>query len=212
MTATLTKGMSTPQNRPNIHLVLVIDALDESGDPRTRAPLLRYFSEICAHIDWVKIVVTSRPEHDISQFSQNLHLVGHDLAEDDQAHEDIRTFARYRMGSLAKQYHLGGDWPGESRLEQIARRSGGLFMFVETLYQFLDDPDPELLLTEVLGGCKGLPYRSDYSVPVRHREPVITFTILAFLLSVAQCRLMTLSLITAVVATTLAVYAVVITL
>jgi hypothetical protein len=150
--ALLLQHLYSLENRPNIPLVLVIDALDESGDPRTRAPLLRYFSEICAHIDWVKIVVTSRPEHDISQFSQNLHLVGHDLAKDDQAHEDIRTFARYRMGSLAKQYHLGGDWPGESRLEQIARRSGGLFMFVETLYQFLDDPDPELLLTEVLGG------------------------------------------------------------
>ena len=59
------------------------------------------------------------------------------------------------MASLAEQYCLPSDWPGESRLEQIARRSGGLFIFVETLYQFLDDPDPEPLLTQVLGGTLG---------------------------------------------------------
>jgi hypothetical protein len=35
------------QDNPETALVLVIDALDESGDPRTRAPLLMYLSEIC---------------------------------------------------------------------------------------------------------------------------------------------------------------------
>jgi hypothetical protein len=62
------------------------------------------------------------------------------------------------------------------------------------------------------GVCKDLPYRSASSVPVRHREPVFTFTTPALFLSVTQRRLATVSFITAVVATTLAVYAVVITL
>jgi hypothetical protein len=150
--ALLLQHLYSLQTLSNTPLVLVIDALDESGDPRTRAPFLRCLSEICAHVDWIKIVVTSRPEHDITGFFQRLDIVGHDLAKDDQAHEDIRIFTRYRMNSLAKQYYLPSDWPGQSRLEQIATRSGGLFIFVETLYQFLDDPDPELLLTQVLGG------------------------------------------------------------
>jgi hypothetical protein len=151
--ALLLQHLYSLQNHPKTPLVLVVDALDESGDPRTRAPLLRCFSEVCAHISWLKIVVTSRPEHDISRFFQKFNLVGYDLAKDDQAHEDIRNFARYRMDSLAKQYHLPTAWPGQSRLEQIVSQSGGLFIFVETLYQFLDDPDPELLLTRVLGGA-----------------------------------------------------------
>jgi hypothetical protein len=143
------------ESHPQTTLVLVIDALDESGDPRTRAPLLKCLSEIGARVDWLKIVVTSRPEHDISSFFQKLNLAGHDLSVDAQAHQDIRIFIKYRMASLAEEYHLSSDWPEETRLEEIARRSGGLFIFVETLYQFLDDPNPEPLLTQVLGGTLG---------------------------------------------------------
>jgi hypothetical protein len=153
--AVLLEQLYSLQSHPKTALVLVVDALDESGDLLTRAPLLKCFSEICARVDWLKIVVTSRPEHDIHSFFQSLHLVGHDLSKDNQAHQDIRTFARYRMDLLANRYYLPSDWPGESRIEEIASRSGGLFIFVETLYEFLDDPDPESLLNQVLGGTLG---------------------------------------------------------
>ena len=153
--AVLLKHLYSLQSHPQTPLVLVIDAFDESGEPRTRAPLLKCFSELCARVNWLKFVVTSRPEHDISTFFQKLDLMGHDLSKDTQAHQDIRTFARYRMDSLAQEYHLPSDWPGESRLDQIVRRSGGLFIFVETLYQLLDDPNPERLLTKVLSGTLG---------------------------------------------------------
>jgi hypothetical protein len=143
------------QDQPQTPLVLVIDALDESGDSRTRARLLRYCSDIGARVDWLKFIVTSRPEHDISSFFQKLNVIGHDLSTDAQAPQDIWLFTRYRMASLAEQYHLLSNWPGEYRLEQIVRRSGGLFIFVETLYQFLDDPNPELLLSRVLSGTLG---------------------------------------------------------
>jgi hypothetical protein len=143
------------QIHPQTPLVLVIDALDESGNPRTRTSLLRCFSEICARVGWLKIVITSRPEHDISLFFQELNIAGRDLSRDGQAHQDIRVFTRYRMDLLAQQYYLPNDWPGEPRIEEIANRSGGLFIFVETLYQLLDDPNPELLLTQVLDGTLG---------------------------------------------------------
>jgi hypothetical protein len=151
--ALLLERLYSLEDHPQIALVLVIDAVDESGEPRTRAKLLKCLSELCARVNWLKVVVTSRPEHDISSFFQRLDLVGHDLSQDTQGHQDIRIFARYRMDLLATQYHLPSDWPGESRLEQIVTRSGGLFIFVETLYQLLDDPNPELLLTKVLSGA-----------------------------------------------------------
>jgi hypothetical protein len=154
--ALLLENLYSLQNRSTTALVLVVDALDESGDPRTRTPLLKYFSEIGTRVDWLKIIVTSRPEYDITSFIQKLKLISHDLSTDTQAHEDIRLFTKYRMASLAERYCLSSDWPGESRLDQIVRRSGGLFIFVETLYQFLDDPDPEPLLTQVLDGTLGV--------------------------------------------------------
>jgi hypothetical protein len=144
-----------PKTAPQTALVLVIDALDESGDPQMRAALLRCLSDISVRTNWLKLVVTSRQEHDIGSFFKKVGLNGHDLSMDIQASQDIRIFTKYRMSSLAEQYELPSNWPGEERLEEIARRSGGLFIFVETLYQFLDDPDPEPLLTQVLGGTLG---------------------------------------------------------
>jgi hypothetical protein len=61
------------QNWPKTALVLVVDALDESGDPRTRASLLKFFSEISGRVNWLKIIVTSRPEDEISSFFQKLN-------------------------------------------------------------------------------------------------------------------------------------------
>jgi NACHT domain len=153
--ALLLKHLYSLDDRPQTALVLVIDALDESGEPQPRARLLKCLAELCTRVNWLKIVVTSRPEHDISSFFQTLEPMRQDLSKDTQAHQDIRNFARYRMDLLANQYHLPNDWPGESRLEQIVTRSGGLFIFVETLYQFLDDPNAELLLNEVLSGMLG---------------------------------------------------------
>jgi hypothetical protein len=153
--AVLLEHLYSLQNRPKAGLVLVVDALDESGDPPTRVQLLKCFSSISSRVDWLKIILTSRPEHDIHSFFQKLSLAGHDLSKDNQAHQDIRNFTRYRMDLLASRCHLPSDWPGESRLEEIARRSGGLFIFVETLYQLLNDPDPEPLLNQVLGGTLG---------------------------------------------------------
>jgi hypothetical protein len=153
--AVLLEHLYALQRPPKTALILVVDALDEAGDPPTRAQLLKCFSGISSRVYWLKIIVTSRPEHDIHSFFQKIDLAGHDLSKDNQAPQDIRSFTRYRMDLLAKRYHLPVDWPGESHIEEIASRSGGLFIFVETLYQLLDDPDPETLLNQVLSGTLG---------------------------------------------------------
>jgi hypothetical protein len=118
--ALLLERLYSLENHPKTTLVLVVDALDESGDPQTRTALLRCLSDICTRSNWLKLVVTSRQEHDITSFFQKLDLNGHDLSTDIQAEQDIRIFTKYRMSSLAEQYGLPSTWPGELRLEQIA--------------------------------------------------------------------------------------------
>src|SRR5450432_501416 len=52
--------LQSVQKHPPNTLVLVIDALDESGEPNTRKPLLNSLLEACSHIIWLKIIITSR--------------------------------------------------------------------------------------------------------------------------------------------------------
>jgi hypothetical protein len=141
------------QKHPTRTLVLVVDALDECGEPATRRALLRCLLNACSSVVWLKIIITSRPEHDITSFFDKNNIASRrDLAMDAQASKDIRLFARTCMSSVASNRHLPSDWPGGKRLDQIVERSGGLFIFVETLYRLVDDPDPEPLLAQVLDG------------------------------------------------------------
>ncbi|KIM22718.1 hypothetical protein M408DRAFT_49886, partial [Serendipita vermifera MAFF 305830] len=50
---------------PPRSLVLVIDALDECGEPGTRKRLLEHLLKACRQQKWLKTIVISRPEHDI---------------------------------------------------------------------------------------------------------------------------------------------------
>jgi len=142
---------SVPKPPPRT-LVLVIDALDECGDPRTRKPLLSCLLNASSNVPWIKVVITSRPEHDIQTFFEQNSVESRDLGKDDENRDDIMLFSRQRMASIASNRYLPSDWPGEESLKQLVDRSGGLFIFVETVYRYVDDPDPNPLLARVLDG------------------------------------------------------------
>ena len=142
---------SVPKPPPRM-LVLVIDALDECGDARTRRPLLTCLLNTCSNVPWIKVVITSRPEHDIQTFFEQNSVERRDLGKDDENRDDIMLFSRQRMALVAANHYLPANWPGDERLKQLVDRSGGLFIFVETVYRYVDDPDPNPLLARVLDG------------------------------------------------------------
>ncbi|KIM29666.1 hypothetical protein M408DRAFT_105644 [Serendipita vermifera MAFF 305830] len=131
-------------------LVLVIDALDECGDPGTRRQLLGHLLKACQRNQWLKSIVISRPEHDIRSFFNTNDIVGRDLGQDDNSRTDIRYFTEVRMKMVADERQVSQDpepWVGERRLGHIVNRSGGLFIFVEMLSQSLmrfRNPKPPL--------------------------------------------------------------------
>jgi NACHT domain len=148
----LLKPLKMLKKHPPLPFVLVIDALDECGTHNTRKRLLNCLVEACSLVTWLKIVITSRPERDIKSFFDTCNATSLDLASDDLDHQDIRRFTQSRMATIAGQRHLPSDWPGEESVNKIVDRSGGLFIFVETLYRLVDIPEPEQLLAQVLGG------------------------------------------------------------
>ena len=149
--------ISLKKRHPPRPLVLVVDALDECGDSFTRRSLLIGLLEASSHVPWLKVIITSRQEHDIDSFFQQVkprnRYLSRDLSMDDEKREDVRFLAQERMLDIAQRCHLRHDWPGKERLDLIVERCGGLFIFVETMWRFLRGfKDPEGPLKQVLTG------------------------------------------------------------
>ncbi|KIM27015.1 hypothetical protein M408DRAFT_176573, partial [Serendipita vermifera MAFF 305830] len=143
-------SLQSVKAHPPRTFVLVIDALDECGEPDARRQLLGHLLKACQRNHWLKAIVISRPEHDIRSFFSANDIFGRDLGQEDNSRADIRHFAEVRMKMVADEQQVSQDpepWVGERRLGLIVNRSGGLFIFVETLCQYLmrcRNPKPPL--------------------------------------------------------------------
>ena len=134
--------------------VFVIDALDECGDAQSRPRLLKVLTDAAAQAPWLKIIVTSRTEVDIQHFfgtlTQSSYLL-YDLAKDQDASADLRTFARSQFDLVAWHWHLNTPWPEESDFNRVIYRANGLFIFIKTLVLALERCyDPEVYLKATL--------------------------------------------------------------
>jgi hypothetical protein len=140
-------------HHPEHPLVLVIDALDECGDRNSRPDILSALIDAAAQAPWLKIVITSRPEADIQRFfdapTRPSHL-RYDLATDQEAGADLRTFAQSQFDKVASTWYLSPPWPEESLFDRIIARAKGLFIFIKTIVLALEcceDPTEALEAT-----------------------------------------------------------------
>jgi len=135
---------------PEHTLVFVIDALDECSAPRSRPDLLKVLNEAATQAPWLKIIITSRTEVDIQHFFDTLTqstYLQYDLATDQDASADLRTFARSQFDLVASVWHLNTPWPEESDFNRVISRANGLFIFIKTLTLALEcceDPEESL--------------------------------------------------------------------
>jgi len=135
---------------PEHTLVFVIDALDECGDTRSRPGILKVLTDAAAQAPWLKIIITSRHEVDIQHFFDTLTQSSYlrfDLATDQDASADLRTFARKQFDLVVSDWHLPTPWPEESDFNRTISRANGLFIFIKTLVLALErcqDPTESL--------------------------------------------------------------------
>ena len=153
---------------PKRTLVFLIDAVDECGDDMTRLRILRALTDAAVHAPWLKIIITSRPEADIHRWFNTLVGSPHeryDLASDEDATSDLRSFARTRFERVASKQFLPSPWPGDLLFDQVISRATGLFIFIETIARSLEickDPNEHLRATLEDGADSGL--KSLYSL------------------------------------------------
>ena len=146
--------------QPNQHpLTFVIDALDECGNSQTCPDVLKVLTNTAALALWLKIIITSRPEVNIKCFFTGLAGLSHssyDLATNQKASDDLRTFAQTKFNLVALKWCLAMPWPTESDFHKVISHANGLFIFIKTLVLTLEKcVDPEETLKEALQGSAG---------------------------------------------------------
>ncbi|KDQ07880.1 hypothetical protein BOTBODRAFT_119418 [Botryobasidium botryosum FD-172 SS1] len=125
-------------------LVIILDALDECGDAKSRRPLLAALADESQRLPpCIRIIITSRPSDDIIRvFEDRPHIKCHRLEITSENSKDVKAFLKHSMRCIAqsnKHLMLAPDWPGCPVLRVLTTRAGGLFIWADTAVRYMDD-------------------------------------------------------------------------
>ena len=126
--------LSQLKGSPTGNVVVVIDALDESGAESTRATVLEilaaYGAELPANI---RILLTSRPLVDIEEAlntNPHIHARSLDAIDTELTIRDIRLYVSTRLKSLRDTF-------SDENFQQLAAKSGGVFEWARLACDFM---------------------------------------------------------------------------
>ena len=139
-------------------VVIIIDALDESGadDERsrvTRETLVRVIVEELPTLPaFVKVLITSRDEGSISRWMPDCpSCLRKDITDEKTTEEDILKYIQSCMREIRKSRNLLDDWPGPNKELALKNYSDGLFIWANVACAFLRSGyDPNIQLEELL--------------------------------------------------------------
>ena len=115
-------------------VVVVIDALDESGAETTRAPFLEALTACDAKLPVnIRVLLTSRPLVDIQEAldaSQHVRTRSLDDIDAKSTINDISLYVSHRLKSLRKTF-------SDADIQQVAAKSGGVFEWARLACDFI---------------------------------------------------------------------------
>ena len=139
-------------------VIVVVDALDECGDPRSRKSLLALLSrELVKLPSFIRFLITSRAESDISAaLSDQANCLEKELSVLALSNEaDIYSFLCNEMVNIRqrhKTFKLPSNWPGDSTILNLVSRSAGLFIWSSMAVNFITEGyNPQEQLNIILG-------------------------------------------------------------
>ncbi|KAG9091010.1 POC1 centriolar protein A, partial [Ceratobasidium sp. 370] len=119
----------------NSEFVVVVDALDECGDNDTRRKMLGQLYGMTRSVAWLKIVVTSRPDRDTTEYFDRA-VSNHDYSTRNvhnyEASDDIQAFVDQRLRESGKYDLLPADTSSK-----LAKMADGLFIWAQTACEFI---------------------------------------------------------------------------
>ncbi|ESK87630.1 nacht wd40 domain-containing protein [Moniliophthora roreri MCA 2997] len=126
-------------------IVVLVDALDEStksdrADTNFRQQLLQLFADnIFQPLPFLRIVIASRPEEDITLHLGNKPHVAHFTLEitSEENKKDIQYFFLKRLSS--HPFHVLDEDAKKSAIQRLSERAAGLFIWASTAVNFIQD-------------------------------------------------------------------------
>jgi len=142
--SSIVDGIDFMNARPK---VIVIDGLDECGDPESQRYILKVLmNAVNNHSIPFSFILASRPEQHIREAFDGklLSSLTARLVLDDRYHpdDDIRTFLQSKFRDIKDRHpsraHLPPSWPSDEDVEKLVRKSSGQFIYVSTVIKFID--------------------------------------------------------------------------
>ena len=136
-TKLILEPLSHLKGSPTGNVVVVIDALDESGAQRTRATVLEVLATCSAELPQnIRILLTSRPLMDIEEaLTTSPHIYGRslDAIDTELTMRDIHLYVSTRLRSLRDTF-------SDENFQQLAAKSGGVFEWARLACDFMSPP------------------------------------------------------------------------
>lgn len=117
-------------------LIVLVDALDECGTTKSncREYILEYLHDASRLVSWFKVIITSRPDHDIRQVFNLFRRRSYSIFDVHRynASDDIRAYTEIHLNDVARR----DKWPDGS-IDQLCACSEGSFIWATTASKFV---------------------------------------------------------------------------
>ncbi|OBS29574.1 hypothetical protein FPOA_03512 [Fusarium poae] len=135
-----------------IHLIVVVDALDECIDRREAEDLVRMLSvrSESLHRVQLRFLITSRSENHLTRAFGQLHedvcrsvvleKIKQRVREDDRL-DDITLYFEKTIATIAKRHGVEPSVIDDTTIKSLSKTSDGLFIYAATICRFLDAED-----------------------------------------------------------------------
>ncbi|KAF9568151.1 hypothetical protein CPC08DRAFT_702577 [Agrocybe pediades] len=147
--AYLSGDQSTQHRMP---FVIVIDGLDECIDRASQKAILTGLAGSVQALDpYIRILIASRPEHDIKLSFSSKHIkdihsqLSLDLDDEKEADADIKLYLHERFAQIKDEFDnrttgrkLDASWPGEEVIEELVEKSSGQFIYAATVLRYVE--------------------------------------------------------------------------
>ena len=141
-------------------IILVLDGLDQCGNPSSRQDLCLVLCQLSRLPPFVKVLITSSSVRDLKALFTEMEMEGilypfslSDVPRYSIVH-DIQRYVESRSSSLArirKEYVI--DWPGDEKRVALTKQSGRLFLWASSAMESIEhDDNPESRLDTLLKG------------------------------------------------------------
>ncbi|KAK6815870.1 hypothetical protein RU639_009205 [Aspergillus parasiticus] len=145
------KPLKMLKTRLPVTILFVLDALDECQagtreDQNDISDILALLSQVRELTTVrVRVLITSRPgihmRHRFNEIPEGIRdetvYKIRRLDDDGVRADDITRLIEYRLWEVRRKHDLPRDWPGKERVEKLAEKADGLFIYAATVCRFL---------------------------------------------------------------------------